>query len=169
MRSRIEELRIRAHVLLKDLRSGDPTRASDAATRLARHPRFRDRTLAPSRVRLKTALDVVARESGKPSWADLKRDHEARAETDRFYPRASGSLNHWFRTWEEARAQLEREGGYLLPYRHQFFVCGPAHVASLGLDPDDADWRRIEFDAARPADAEAWERLRAQLGDRPLV
>lgn len=33
-------------------------------------------------------------------------------------------------------------------------------IRELGLDPDDPDWERIEWDWVRPKDSEAWERLR---------
>lgn len=68
-------------------------------------------------------------------------------------------LNRWFLTYEEARESLEAEGGYLLPYRQQFFVTGPEAVRELGLDPQDPDWERIGRDWVRPADQEAWRRL----------
>ncbi|OLC37598.1 MAG: hypothetical protein AUH81_05955 [Candidatus Rokubacteria bacterium 13_1_40CM_4_69_5] len=71
-------------------------------------------------------------------------------------------LNRWFTTYEDARASLDAEGGYLLPYRAQFFVTSPEGIRELGLDPDDADWARIGWDWARPLDAVAWERLRAR-------
>ena len=31
-------------------------------------------------------------------------------------------------------------------------------VRELGLDPDDSDWARIDWDWVRPADTEAWRR-----------
>lgn len=71
-------------------------------------------------------------------------------------------LNRWFSNYEEARAARESEGGYLLPYRHHFFVCEPEAIRALGLEPDDPDWERINYDAARPADADAFARLREQ-------
>lgn len=69
-------------------------------------------------------------------------------------------LNRWYASYEEARAARERHGGFLLPYRRHFYVCEPGVVRALGLDPEDDDWQRIGFDAARPADAEAFSRLR---------
>jgi hypothetical protein len=69
-------------------------------------------------------------------------------------------LNRWFRTYEEARASLESEGGYLLPYANQFFVTVDGAIRELGLDPQDPDWARIGWDWVQPADLEAWERLK---------
>jgi hypothetical protein len=69
-------------------------------------------------------------------------------------------LNRWFRTYEEARASLDSEGGYLLPYASQFFVTVDGAIRELGLDPQDPDWARIGWDWVRPADLEAWERLK---------
>ena len=69
-------------------------------------------------------------------------------------------LNRWFANYEDARASLERDRGYLLPYRRQFFVCEADVISALGLEPDDPDWERINRDAARPTDLPAYERLR---------
>lgn len=71
-------------------------------------------------------------------------------------------LNRWFRTYEEARAALDAEGGYLLPFRRQCFVTSAEGVRTLGLDPDDPDWERIGWDWVRPRDPTAWERLAAR-------
>jgi hypothetical protein len=68
-------------------------------------------------------------------------------------------LSRWFTTYEDARASREAEGGYLLPYKHQFFVTTSEAIRELGLDPEDPDWARIGWDWVRPRDAEAWERL----------
>ena len=68
-------------------------------------------------------------------------------------------LNRWFASYEQARASLETEGGFLLPYRNQFFICAEGLIRALGLDPEDPDWELVGRDLARPADAEAHRRL----------
>ena len=80
-------------------------------------------------------------------------------------------LNRWFARYEEARASLESEGGYLLPYRHQFFVCEWGAIKALGLDADDPDWKSIGWDCVKPADVEAYQRLyekRKQIAETAL-
>ena len=77
-----------------------------------------------------------------------------------YVPRMDAFLNRWFPTYEEARALLDAEGGFLLPYRKHFLVTQADAVRELGLDPDDPDWQRIGFDWVRPADDEAWQRLK---------
>jgi hypothetical protein len=68
-------------------------------------------------------------------------------------------LNHWCATYDEARALRESQGGYLLPFKDQFFVTGAEGIEELGLDPQDPDWERIGFDWVRPLDLEAGARL----------
>jgi hypothetical protein len=68
-------------------------------------------------------------------------------------------LNRWFSKYEEARRARESEGGFLLPYRHQFFVCQAEAVRVMGLDPDDPDWEKIGWDGVRPLDEQAYQRL----------
>jgi hypothetical protein len=69
-------------------------------------------------------------------------------------------LCHWYPRYDDARAFLDLEGGFLLPYRDQFFIAAAGAVRALGLDPDDPDWSRIGYDWVHPADRDAWERLR---------
>ena len=79
-----------------------------------------------------------------------------------YVARMDAIVNRWFTTYEAARASLEAEGGYLFPYRGQFFVTLGEGVRELGLDPDDPDWARIGFDWVRPADEAAWARLKGK-------
>ena len=79
-----------------------------------------------------------------------------------YVARMDAILNRWFTTYAEARASLRAEGGYLFPYRDQYFVTLREGVRELGIDPDDPDWERVGWDWVQPRDPEAWERLRAQ-------
>jgi hypothetical protein len=81
-------------------------------------------------------------------------------ETLWYQPNLDVFLNRWFPNYEAARRSLESEGGYLLPYRRHFYVCDDGAIRAMGLEPDDPDWERIGRDCARPADAEAYRRLR---------
>ncbi len=75
-------------------------------------------------------------------------------------PSMDAVVSRWFTTYEEARASLEAEGGYLFSYRGQFFVTSSEGVRELGLDPADPDWDRIGHDWVRPSDQAAYHRLR---------
>lgn len=87
-----------------------------------------------------------------------------RARPSMYVPRMAAILSQWFTTYEEARAALEATGGYLLPFRSQFFVTSREAIRELGLDPDDADWERIGWDWVQPRDPAAWERLYTKRG-----
>ena len=77
-----------------------------------------------------------------------------------YVPRMDAVLNRWFITYEEARSSRESEGGYLLPYKKQFFVTEGEGIRELGLDPADPDWALIGWDWVRPKDTAAWGRLK---------
>lgn len=72
-------------------------------------------------------------------------------------------VNRWFRTYEEASASRASEGGYLFPYKNQFFVTESEAVRELGLDPADPDWALIGWDWVKPFDEKAWARLRKKV------
>jgi hypothetical protein len=179
----LEELRIQAKILLKSCRSDEPATALAAAERFRLLSHFAPRSAEDiltevDALRLKHALAVLAIEHGFPGWNELKAAFELRDKGesagekapvpagDRFYPpgRMGSGLNRWFISYAEARASLEAYGGYLFPYRSQFFVCAESHIEALGLDPADPDWARIGHDWVSPRDPEAHARLDALLG-----
>ena len=70
-----------------------------------------------------------------------------------------GYLNLWFATYAEAKTHLQSEGGFLLPYKNQFFICNATYMKQIGFDPDDPDWKRIGSDWVQPSNQIAWQRL----------
>jgi len=161
--------RARARRLLRQLRSDESADAVAAAERFRTLRSFAgvpagDLEAVRARVQLKHALAIVAEEEGFASWAALTCARKHADGSDRsWYVRGMDVwLNRWFVRYDEARASLEEQGGYLLPYASHFFICPPDAIRLLGLDPDDPDWQRAGYDLARPADAEAFERLRAR-------
>jgi hypothetical protein len=172
----LRESRIRASFLLKDLRSGDPFRTQAAVERLRLLPPFAapeagERAAQGGTVRLKHALEVVAREQGYPDWPALKaaaeQDPEVMVDTRRFFRRpAGGFLNRWFARYEDARRSLDTAGGYLFPYGEQFVVCEAGLLEHLGLDPAHPGWDEIGRDWVHPADPEALRRLESYVAEQ---
>ena len=169
----LDECKIQASLLVKDLRSEDGPRAGRAAERLRILPHFAtdepDAILGRrASIRLKHALAVVAAELGYDTWAGCKRRLEVpaneRLDTESFFARtAAAYLNRWFARYDEARASLEAEGGYLFPFRRQFFICEAGFLETRGIDPGDPDWERIGRDWVRPRDEAARDRLERRL------
>ncbi len=77
-----------------------------------------------------------------------------------YQPNLDVFLNRWFSNYADARASRESQGGFLLPYKHHFFVCNAEVICAIGLEPDDPDWEKIAWDCARPVDMAAYQRLR---------
>lgn len=171
--SQLRECKVRASLLLKDLASSDSTRATRAAERLRRLPVFAGQSLGEllahkDTVRRKHALAVIAREQGHASWTDLKEELEATAphgfDPEAFFARNRGVfLNRWFATYAQAAASHRAEGGYLFPFRRQFFICEADFLQAFGVDTADPDWERIGYDWARPREPAARARLEAKL------
>ncbi|HEV3163309.1 MAG TPA: hypothetical protein VGZ22_04665 [Isosphaeraceae bacterium] len=168
----IQACKIRAALLLKDLRSADPPRAVAAAERLRALPHLAaqepDAILGQrGSIRLEHALEVIAAELGYPSWTECRHILEppvAGLDTEAFFTASAAYfLNRWFVTYDEALASLEAEGGFLFPYRHQFFICDSGFVSALGVDPNDPDWEQIGRDWVRPHDEPARTRLEQKL------
>lgn len=146
----IDEYKIHASILLKSLRGSDPVKA---AKRFKRLPEFADLSIADilqKEIKRKHALLLIAVENGFNSWIELKMQINFIV---------SGYLNSWFANYSEARSQLQSAGGFLLPYKNQFFICNAHYIEQIGFDPDDPDWKRIGYDWVVPADKKAWQRL----------
>lgn len=174
-----EEARIKASILLKDLRSDSPERNVKAAVRLQKVLRFAghsvdDIVAAGERVRRKHALAAVAAEKGFSSWAAFKEHcNPERPQIPAAFDAAvlfkghrATFLNRWFVDYGQARSSLAEQGGYLFSYRDQYFICEAGFIETLGIDPDDPDWEKIGRNCVEPADDQAWQRLHSKLSAR---
>ncbi len=169
----LRECKVRASILLKELLSPDASRATRAAERLRVLPAFArlsagELLARKESVRRKHALAVIAHEHGHASWAELKQalgeEAPPQLDTETFFTGNGGVfLNRWFSSYEEALASLRSAGGYLFPFREQFFITDAGFLAALGVDPSDADWARMGFNWVEPLDAAARARLEQQL------
>jgi hypothetical protein len=171
----VERLRRAARQLQKDLAAREPPVARAAAVRFAQLPAFAQTPIEeliarPGQAERAHALAVVALEHGFVSWGELLAASLPLLQCVTMHAdRMSLSLNRWFTTWDAAAASRQADGGWLLPYRRQFFVTGREGVRELGLDPDDPDWARIGWDWVRPRDAEAHLRLARARFDAMLA
>jgi hypothetical protein len=170
----LEEFRIRASRLKKELNSADSAIALRAAERFRILPAFHDKTperIASGRayVQRKHALAVVANEAGFESWIHLRCAKMLGAASTfdtaaLFRHGSAGFLNLWFRRYEEARQLLAAEPKrYLFPHREHFFLCEALFLENAGVDSTDPDWDRIGRDWVRPADTRAHARLAVRL------
>jgi hypothetical protein len=171
----VRECKIRASLLLKALQSGDMPRALAAADRLRVLPHFAP--LTPERVvawrddiRRKHALAAIAAELGFASWSALRDECDRAAERpapsiERLFDRPANAvyLNHWCKTYAEARLVQVEAGGFLFPYRSQFVVAPAGLLSASGVDAHDPDWELIGHDWVKPRDPRAHARLSAKL------
>ena len=124
-------------------------------------------------LQLKHALAVVAVENGFESWSDLKQELDKAAETsrlaevrDQFYPpRSEVFSNNWFPNYPKAKAVHTVSGGFLLPYRHHFFICESGFVSNLGLSDELPEWEAIGRDWVHPLHVRSWLRLNSLYAD----
>ncbi|MBL8753190.1 MAG: hypothetical protein JNK15_07805 [Planctomycetes bacterium] len=159
----VDRCRRAARALQHELRAA-PSIARAAAMRFTQLPTLRDANpddlIARNATLRARAQDVVAYEHGFLSWGELLRASVPLHRCVTMHCSGMGAfLNQWFTSHAEAAAALATGGGYLLPYRTQFFVTVAGAIRELGLDPDDPDWRRIGFDWVQPRDPEAHLRL----------
>jgi len=149
----VAEGKIQASILLKSLHCDDVNQSNQAVKRFQCLPEFSTLSLAEiplQNIKRKHALNVIAIENGFYSWNDLKLQVNFII---------GGHLNHWFKTYEEAKSYQAAAAGYLFPYKKQFFICSAAYMEEIGFDPNDQNWERIDFDWVRPKDSEAWRAL----------
>jgi len=164
----VRELRVRAEVLHKRLVAGD-ARARSRLRALHEHRHADDASLVmlATNVRRKHCLAVAARECGFTSWEHACRVLQGDSRELDFgtllYGEASGTLNQWSASYEEARETLDLSAPaprmYLLAYKRHFFVANVDFIRELMIDPDDPDWRAIGWDWVRPTYPQARARL----------
>lgn len=130
----VAELKVRARLGLKALRSGD-TRLLERA-RLGGH-----RQNDPAEWRLGHCLTLVARSLGFTDWDQARRVLAGHAQPGDdlgafWHAKACDRLlNHWFADLGRARELLRQPGPQrvLLPYRRQFVVVEEPYLRELGL------------------------------------
>ncbi len=152
-----EDYKIQASFLLKAFHSTDNDKRTQALKRFQRLPEFSTLSyddILKGDIKRKHALAVIALENGFKSWIDLK---------SQTYLFSGGFLNKWFSNYAEAKSHRESAGGFLLPYKNQFYICDADYITHIGLDPYDPDWKLIAWDWIKPNDRTAWLRLNKKL------
>lgn len=153
----LEYYKTQASFLLKAFHSTDTNKRTQAAKRLQRLPEFAVFSLEEilkCDIKRKHALAVIAIEQGFKSWVDLK---------SQTYLFVGGFLNKWFANYDDAKSHHDSAGGYLLPFKNQFYICDADYITHIGLDPSDPDWKLIAWDWIKPNDRSAWLRLNRKL------
>ena len=158
----LQDYKVKASLLLKAFKRSD----ADARRRFEVLPVHA--SMSEATVQRKHALWVIALENGFADWAQVKAALSPSLDTLLVPYWSDSYLKNWHADYEEARASLETFGGYLLPYKSQYFIVQRGYIEALGLDPDAKDWILIDFDAAKPKDEAAWARLKEKLEKRFL-
>jgi hypothetical protein len=120
-------------------------------------------------LRLRDALNAVAREVGFQHWEQARRVLGGLAQpgedmgTFWHAPRTGILLNEWFADIQQARAAHARQPrAFLLPYRRQFMVVQADFVQELGVDPDHPAWDAVGRDLVRGCGSAGWLALADQ-------
>ena len=154
----VQQLRVRAEILHHRALSGDDA----AIRRIKKYPRFEG-----PKIHRRDCLAAVASELGFTSWREAKLVLTG-ADAQNYGTllcllKGTGHLNLWFKTREEAIQAQNQTGGWLLAYRHQFFLVERSYIESLGLDPDDSAWAVLHFDWTTPGASDARASLYSKL------
>lgn len=114
---------------------------------------------------LKQAFDLIAKTAGFSSWRDMK---AALQQQDYLFPAgASAFWKVWYRSYNEARAHLDKQPDhFLIGYQKQFCICDVHYIEKLGVDLDDPDLLIAGHDWVYPADADALQRVIEKIKTR---
>lgn len=168
-RQHYEFLKSEAEILLKHAQQCE----AHAMERFRRVPPFDalgpDDVSAAASLQLKNALQVIASENGYASWNALKAELDAAAETsplavpgEMFYPKGYTTYwNIWFAKYSQAKKVLDEGKGYLLPYKHQYFIVEEHFVDSIGIPHTMPEWEAVGRDWIHPLRVKEWLQLNA--------
>ena len=181
MTNAIRELKTRAEILHKQIKTADPA----ALNRLTAIKEWRQAAQNPTlaaqaygatgipipyrdatTIKRRDCLNVIARELGFPDWGQAKltiAGESASGDFGTLLYRGGGHINRWYVNYDEAVADREDCNGYLLAYKRDFLVVDRYFIESLSLDPDDPDWAAIGFNWVRPKSLAARTRLYDKL------
>lgn len=95
-------------------------------------------------IQLKEAQKQLAYQNGFSDWISYKKHIDVF-----WYQKMSPFLNQWFAHYDEAKLYQNRNGGYLLTFRGQYFVAEREYIHHIGFDPDDSVWRLIDHDVSQ--------------------
>ena len=126
-----EEYKIQASKLLKILKNTDSPDPS-AIARLSRSPECLN-FFKNNQLQLKHVLNLLAQEQGFKTWEALKKSAEIAIQQLFNNYSGGGFLNHWFSNYSDAQQYQNNHGGYLLPYKNQFFICDADYIINLGF------------------------------------
>ncbi len=168
--SHYQFLKNEAEILLKLALLNDKETLSRLRMDSELSSRFFSEQTASQQLQLKHILEYVARENSYPSWSDLKKalDHAAEHSPladvgEQFYPKGFTTYwNIWFAKYSQAKKVLDEGKGYLLPYKHQYFIVEEHFVDSLGLSHTLPEWKTIGNDWVHPKNVKAWLTLNEQ-------
>jgi hypothetical protein len=161
----ISDLKAQARILHHQIIEREPI-ALARAQQLA-ELRDSDTAALPGRIKRRHCLAVIARELGFQGWshaAAVLRGTDSSDFGTLLYPKwGHVHWNIWSASYDEARSIRRQHGGYLLAYRHHFFIADRHFIKTLGLNPDDPDWELIGRDWVKPTRSDARERLYGKL------
>lgn len=145
-RNRLQELKVKASLLKKQLLSDDKDVQTKAAERFLQLPFHKYNSVEyllqdVGFYQLKHAYWVLAIENGHDSWQAFK---ESVIKEDCMYYGSCGAyLNVWFANYDEAKQYHRENSGYLLPYRKDYYVCTEEVIQFLGLDEHKQEWQKL--------------------------
>ncbi|MEZ5016223.1 MAG: hypothetical protein R2800_04170 [Flavipsychrobacter sp.] len=157
--NRLQELKIKASLLRKQLRSPEQQHQEKAAKRFLQLP-FHQYSILEDVLKdvdfyqLKHAYWVLAIENNHETWQQYR---DTIIKEDCMYiGNSSAFLNVWYANYEEAKQHQNAQGGYLLQYRKDYFICTEELIKELDLALFKKEWEEIGYDWAQPKSKAAW-------------
>jgi hypothetical protein len=161
----VHDLKAKARILQALVQKGE----RDALLRVRKLPELAETndTSLPAAIQRRHCLSVIARELGFDGWAHALSVLTGQRSDDfgclLSPPGAAAHWNIWSASYDEARAIRAEHGGYLLAYKRHYFIVDRYYLETLGLDPEDEDWDRMDRDWVHPREPAARARLYAKL------
>lgn len=150
-----KRLKEKADSILADLTSEDSSRTEQAMSFFQQFEQYHDVTanelVKKHKIKKKDILNLIAKSLNTADFSALKKRMKSPFSELDF----SQATPLWFDKYSDAVSFLNKGHAVLLPYENRYVVIQLKDLEHIGLDKDEPNWEKIQYNWVYPGDCDA--------------